>query len=91
MLVSKIGARRDDKGAWLPAYSPAELKQAVQDNVDRLGVEQVEIINLRLWGGADGKPTGGSIEEPLTALLECQQAGLVPGFPEDNRTNSSSK
>ncbi|MGH8191631.1 MAG: aldo/keto reductase family oxidoreductase [Rhodanobacteraceae bacterium] len=74
-LVTKIGARRDDKGAWLPAASPDELTRAVHDNLRNLGLDVLEVVNLRcMYGRA---PTEGSIEESLTALAELQQRGLV--------------
>lgn len=74
-LVTKIGARRGADGSWLPASSPEELKQAVHDNLHNLGLEVLDVVNLRIMFGE--KPTEGSIEGPLTALAELQQQGLV--------------
>jgi pyridoxine 4-dehydrogenase len=76
VIVTKIGARRDDKGAWLPAMSPDELAAAVHDNLRRLGLDVLEVVNLRFMFSHMG-PAEGSIEAPLTALAELQQQGLV--------------
>src|SRR5699024_8257106 len=75
-IVTKIGARRDDQGAWLPASSPHELTQAVHDNLRNLGLDVLDVVNLRIMFDAHGTAEG-SIEEPLTALAELQQQGLV--------------
>lgn len=75
-LVTKIGARRDDKGDWLPAFSKAELTQAVHDNLINLGLEQIEVVNLRAMFSAHG-PAEGSISEPFSVLAELQQEGLI--------------
>lgn len=75
-LVTKIGARRDDKGAWLPAFSRAELIQAVEDNRRRLGLDVLEVVNLRSMLGIHG-PAEGSLEEPLSVLAELRQQGLI--------------
>lgn len=74
-IVTKIGARRDDEGAWLPAFSPNELIRAVHDNLRHLGLDVLEVVNLRIMFGHE--PTEGSIEEPLATLAELQQQGLV--------------
>ncbi|HJP97520.1 MAG TPA: aldo/keto reductase family oxidoreductase [Rhodanobacteraceae bacterium] len=76
VIVTKIGARRDDKGAWLPAMSSEELAAAVHDNLRRLGLDVIEVVNLRFMFSHMG-PAEGSIEAPLTALAELQQQGLV--------------
>ena len=75
-LVTKIGARRDDKGAWLPAFSAEALTQAVHDNLRNLGLDTLEVVNLRIMFDVHG-PAEGSIEAPLTALAELQRHGLV--------------
>jgi pyridoxine 4-dehydrogenase len=74
-LVTKVGAFRDDEGGWPPARSPEQLRQAVHDNLERLGLEAIDVVNLRL-GGFD-TPEPGSLEEPFTALVELQQQGLI--------------
>ncbi|BEP39174.1 aldo/keto reductase family oxidoreductase (plasmid) [Variovorax sp. V59] len=75
-IVTKIGARRSDTGAWLPAFSPEELRQAVHDNLRNLGLDVLEVVNLRVMFDVHG-PAEGSIEAPLTALAELQRQGLV--------------
>ncbi|SEU19190.1 aldo/keto reductase family oxidoreductase [Stigmatella erecta] len=76
VIVTKIGARRGEDGAWLPAFSPQELTQAVHDNLRNLGLEALDVVNLRLMFSAHG-PAEGSIEAPLTVLAGLQQKGLV--------------
>lgn len=76
VIVSKIGARRDDKANWLPAFSAPELRQAVESNLTNLGIEQIEVINLRLMFGTHA-PEEGSLEAPLSVLAELQQEGLI--------------
>ena len=75
-IVTKISARRDDKGGWIPAMSPAELTQAVHDNLRNLGLDVLEVVNLRSMLDVHG-PKEGSLEAPLTALAELRQRGLV--------------
>ena len=75
-LVTKIGARRGDDGAWLPAFSREALTQAVHDNLRNLGLDLLQVVNLRSMFSVHG-PAEGSMEEPLTALAELQQQGLV--------------
>jgi len=74
-LVTKVGARRDADGGWPHARSPRELRQAVHDNLDHLGLEALDVVNLRV-GGFD-RPEPGSIVEPFGALVELQQEGLI--------------
>ena len=76
VIVTKVSARRDDKGGWLPAMSPAELREAVHDNLRNLGLDVLEVVNLRSMFDIHG-PKEGSLEEPLTALAELQQQGLI--------------
>jgi len=76
VLVTKISARRGPDGAWLPAFSPEELTQAVHDNLRNLQLEQLEVVNLRSMHGMLA-PGEGSIEAPLTVLAELQQKGLI--------------
>lgn len=75
VLVTKIGAVRGSDASWLPAYSAADLAQAVEDNRKNLGVDVLEVVNLRIMFGMG--PTEGSIEAPLAALVELQSRGLV--------------
>src|SRR4051794_16858607 len=76
VIVTKIGARRGEDASWLPAYSPEELRQAVHDNLSNLGLDVLEVVNLRIMFGVHG-PAEGSIEAPLTVLAELQRQGLV--------------
>lgn len=76
VIVTKIGARRGADGAWLPAFSPEALTQAVHDNLSNLGLEAIDVVNLRVMFDTRG-PAQGSIEAPLTALAELQRRGLV--------------
>lgn len=75
VIVTKIGAVRGADASWLPAHSAAELAQAVEDNRANLGLDVLEVVNLRIMFGMG--PTEGSIEAPLTALAELQSRGLV--------------
>jgi aryl-alcohol dehydrogenase-like predicted oxidoreductase len=76
VIVTKIGARRDENGGWIPAMSPAELTQAVHDNLRNLGLDVLDVVNLRSMLDVHG-PKEGSLEAPLTALAELRQRGLV--------------
>ena len=76
VIVTKIGARRGADGSWTAAMSAAELQQAVHDNLRNLGLDVLEVVNLRSMLGTHG-PVEGSLEEPLSALAELQQQGLV--------------
>ena len=75
-IVTKISARRDDKGGWIPAMSRAELTQAVHDNLRNLGLDVLQVVNLRSMLDVHG-PKEGSLEEPLTVLADLQRQGLV--------------
>ncbi|TKB14123.1 MAG: aldo/keto reductase family oxidoreductase [Mesorhizobium sp.] len=75
-IVTKIGARRGSDASWLPAYSPEELTQAVHDNLANLGLDVLDVVNLRIMFDTHG-PAEGSIEAPLTVLAELQRKGLV--------------
>jgi len=72
VIVTKIGARRGADGSWLPASSPAELRQAVRDNLRNLSLDELDVVNLRSMLGSEA-----SIEPPLTALADLQRQGLV--------------
>ena len=74
-IVTKVGALRDAEGGWPPALAPDQLRQAVHDNLDHLGLDVLDVVNFRV-GGLD-TPTPGSIAEPLSVLAEMQRAGLI--------------
>lgn len=76
VIVTKISAKRDDEGAWLPAMSPDELTSAVHDNLRNLGVDAIDVVNFRSMHGLHG-PAEGSIEEQLTVLADLQRKGLI--------------
>jgi pyridoxine 4-dehydrogenase len=74
-IVTKVGASRDAEGGWPHARSPEQLRQAVHDNLSNLGLDALDLVNLRV-GGFDS-PEPGSIAEPLMALAQLQQEGLI--------------
>jgi pyridoxine 4-dehydrogenase len=76
VIVTKIGARRGPDASWNPAISPDDLKSAVQDNLRNLGLDAMEVVNLRIMGDGHG-PAEGSIEALLTVVAELQRQGLV--------------
>jgi pyridoxine 4-dehydrogenase len=76
VIVTKIGARRGEGGSWNPAFSTEDLTRAVHDNLRNLGVDVLDVVNLRAMFAIHG-PAEGSIEAPLRALAELQRQGLV--------------
>jgi aryl-alcohol dehydrogenase-like predicted oxidoreductase len=76
VIVTKISARRGADGSWLPAFSAAELTAAVHDNLRNLGLDVLEVVNMRSMLGIHG-PVEGSLEEPLSVLADLQRQGLV--------------
>ena len=75
-IVTKIGAVRGDDASWNPALSASDLNRAVHDNLRNLGLDVIDVVNLRSMFSEVG-PAEGSLEEPLTALAALQQQGLV--------------
>ena len=76
VIVTKIGARRGEDRSWIPAFSAEELTQAVHDNLRNLGLDALDVVNLRSMFDSHG-PAEGSLEAPLTVLAGLQQQGLV--------------
>ena len=76
LIVTKIGARRGEDASWLPAFDPDELTRAVEDNLANLGLEALDIVNLRLMFGMHG-PAEGSLAAPLKVVADLQRRGLV--------------
>ena len=76
VIVTKVGARRGEDGSWNPAFSREDLTRAVHDNLRNLGVDALDVVNLRLMFDVHG-PAEGSLEAPLTVLAELQQQGLI--------------
>jgi pyridoxine 4-dehydrogenase len=74
-IVTKVGSLRDAEGGWPQALAPEQLRQAVYDNLHNLGLDALDVVNLRV-GGFDS-PTPGSIAEPFTVLAQLQQEGLI--------------
>jgi aryl-alcohol dehydrogenase-like predicted oxidoreductase len=74
-LATKVGARRDDQGAWLPAQRPTELREGVEANLRSLGVERMDLVNLRLLGGAGGPEV--PLAEQLGALEDLRGEGKL--------------
>jgi pyridoxine 4-dehydrogenase len=74
-IVTKVGARRDAQGGWPSARAPEELRQAIYDNLEHLGLDALDVVNLRVGGFSAAED--GSIAEPFGALVQMQQKGLI--------------
>jgi aryl-alcohol dehydrogenase-like predicted oxidoreductase len=74
-IVTKVGARRDAEGGWPQAREPEQLQQQVRDNLERLGLEAIDVVNLRMGGLQD--PLPGSVAPQVEALAALQEQGLV--------------
>jgi aryl-alcohol dehydrogenase-like predicted oxidoreductase len=74
-IVTKVGAFRDAEGGWPVAREPDQLRRAVHDNLERLGLDALDVVNLRMGGFQDPEP--GSIAEPFGALAELRDQGLI--------------
>jgi aryl-alcohol dehydrogenase-like predicted oxidoreductase len=75
-IVTKVGAIRGADGSWNPAQSPEALESAVHDNLRNLGIEIIDVVNMRIMGNIHS-PSESSIEEQFTALAELQRKGLI--------------
>ncbi|GAA3292977.1 oxidoreductase [Dactylosporangium vinaceum] len=80
VLVSKVGARRDEKGAWLPADRPEELREGVLDNLRALNVDRLHAVNLRLHAKGDPKV----LDAQLDAMIAMRDEGLIDGIGMSN-------
>jgi aryl-alcohol dehydrogenase-like predicted oxidoreductase len=76
VIVTKVSSRRGEDGSWIPAMSREELTGAIHDNLHNLGLDVLDVVNLRSMFNIH-RPAEGSIEEPLTVLAELQQQGLI--------------
>lgn len=76
LIVTKVGAARGEDASWYPAFSRAELTQAVHDNLRNLGLDVLDVVNLRAMFDVHG-PAEGSLEEPLEVLAGLKQQGLI--------------
>lgn len=86
-IVTKIGAKRGADGSWNPAYTPAELESAVHDNLRNLGLDVLDVVNLRVMFDVHG-PAEGSIAAQVEALAELQRKGLVKHIGLSNVTRT---
>src|ERR1700719_2551445 len=75
VIVTKVGARRETDKSWIHARSRRELIDGVHDNLRNLGLVKLDVVNLRV--GDVMAPSDGSIEEPLTVLVELKETGLI--------------
>ncbi len=85
VIVTKVGAVRGAGASWKPAMTPADLARAIDDNRRNLGVDAVDVVNLRVMGRVH-EPSEGSIEEPFTALADLQRKGLIRHLGLSNAT-----
>ncbi|MFD1560533.1 aldo/keto reductase family oxidoreductase [Paraburkholderia silviterrae] len=84
-IVTKVGAVRDGTGAWLPAQEPADIERAVHDNLRNLGLDALDVVNLRIMGDVH-QPSEGPIERQMEALASLQERGLVRHIGISNAT-----
>lgn len=85
VIVTKVGAVRGNDGSWLPAPEPEDIERGVHDNLRNLGVDALDVVNMRLMGSVHA-PAEGSIEKQVTALAELQRRGLVRHIGLSNAT-----
>lgn len=86
-IVTKVGAVRGDDGSWNPAQDATALTAAVHDNLQNLGLDVLDVVNMRLMGGGDDHgPAEGSVEPQLTALAALQTQGLIRHIGLSNAT-----
>ncbi len=89
-IVTKIGARRGDDASWIPAFAPPDLERAVHDNLRNLGVEALDVVNLR-WMGDVHRPVEGSLAREFTVLANLQRQGLIRHLGLSNVTSAQVK
>ncbi len=89
VIVTKVGARRGDDASWIPARTPAELTRGVHDNLRNLGVDALDVVNLRV-GGIQA-PSEGSIEQGFGTLADLQRQGLIRQLGLSNVTSAQLK
>lgn len=83
-LVSKVGARRDESGGWLPYDEPDQLRQGIEDNLRSLGIERLAAVNLRLM---DNSPPDQRFDDQLAAMIQAREEGLIGGVGLSNITH----
>jgi pyridoxine 4-dehydrogenase len=86
-IVTKLGARRGADGAWLPAFSPEELERGLHDNLENLGLEAMEVVNLRVMGSIHA-PSEGSIAKEFTVIAGLREQGLIRHLGLSNVTST---
>lgn len=84
-IVTKVGAVRDGTGAWLPALEPADIERAVHDNLRNLGLDTLDVVNLRIMGDVH-KPAEGPVERQMEVLAALREQGLVRHIGISNAT-----
>ncbi|QCP54698.1 aldo/keto reductase family oxidoreductase [Trinickia violacea] len=87
VIVTKLGAVRGSDGSWLPAQEPRDIERGVHDNLRNLGLDALDVVNMRLMGDVHA-PSEGSIEKQITALAELQRQGLVRHIGLSNATST---
>lgn len=87
VIVTKVGAVRGDDASWNPAMAPGDLTRAVHDNLRNLGIDALDVVNLRVMGSIH-EPSEGSIEAPFTALAELHRQGLIRHLGLSNATSA---
>src|SRR5579859_4274930 len=87
LIVTKVGAVRGADASWNPAFEPEDLARGVHDNLRNLGVDVIDVVNLRVMGEIHA-PSEGSIEKPFTALAELQHKGLIRHLGLSNVTST---
>lgn len=85
VIVTKVGAARGEDASWLPAQSPAELTRAVHDNLRNLGLDRLDVVNLRLMGDIHA-PSDGPLEEQFSTLARLREEGLIAHLGLSNAT-----
>jgi aryl-alcohol dehydrogenase-like predicted oxidoreductase len=86
VLVTKVGARRDENGGWLPAFSPDEIEAAVHDNLRNLGLEAIDAVNLRVMGDGGHGLSEGTIAPQFERLAKLREQGLIRHLGISNAT-----
>lgn len=86
VLVTKVGARRDENGGWLPAFNPDELEAAVHDNLRNLGLEVIDAVNLRVMGDGGHGLSEGTIAPQFERLAKLREQGLIRHLGISNAT-----
>jgi pyridoxine 4-dehydrogenase len=87
VIVTKVGASRGEDGSWLPALEPEDMRRAVHDNLRNLGLESLDVVNVRIMGNVHS-PAEGSIDRQVAALAKLQHEGLVRHIGLSNVTSA---